>query len=134
MVAHRHHGGTDIDVISRLLLARLAPGYLADIAVVDHDPFDVAPSALKDLRVLLTIVGGRVVHEDLRVQCPKSLSSHLCGHALANFVEPSKHDNRRGVAADDTGKNESPAIRKDVVSRLDIASKGVNEEERIAPN
>ena len=42
---------------------RLAPGYLADVAVVDRDPFDVGPGALKDLRVLLTIVGGRVVYE-----------------------------------------------------------------------
>jgi predicted amidohydrolase YtcJ len=42
---------------------RLAPGYLADLAVVDRDPFSVPPSALKDLRILLTMVGGRVVYE-----------------------------------------------------------------------
>jgi predicted amidohydrolase YtcJ len=42
---------------------RLAPGYLADLAVVDREPFSVAPSALKDLKVVLTMVGGRVVHE-----------------------------------------------------------------------
>lgn len=42
---------------------QLTPGYLADISVVDRDPFEVAPSALKDLRVVLTIVGGRVVYE-----------------------------------------------------------------------
>ncbi len=42
---------------------RLAPGYLADIAVVDRDPFEVVPSSRKDLRVLLTMVGGRVVYE-----------------------------------------------------------------------
>ena len=42
---------------------RLAPGYLADISVVDSDPFEVAPGSLKDLRVVLTMVGGRVVYE-----------------------------------------------------------------------
>ncbi|MGQ0639554.1 MAG: amidohydrolase [Gemmatimonadaceae bacterium] len=42
---------------------RLAPGYLADLAVVDRDPFSVPPSALKDLRVVLTMVGGRIVHD-----------------------------------------------------------------------
>ena len=42
---------------------RLAPGYLADLAVVDRDPFTVAPAALKDLRVVLTMVGGRVVYD-----------------------------------------------------------------------
>ena len=41
----------------------LEPGKLADLVVLDRSPFDVAPEALKDLRVLLTIVGGRVVHE-----------------------------------------------------------------------
>ncbi|MGH7713722.1 MAG: amidohydrolase [Gemmatimonadaceae bacterium] len=42
---------------------RLAPGYLADLAVVDRDPFSVAPTALKDLRVTLTMVGGRIVYD-----------------------------------------------------------------------
>jgi hypothetical protein len=42
---------------------RLAPGYLADLAVVDRDPFSVPPSALKDLKVVLTMVGGRVVYD-----------------------------------------------------------------------
>jgi hypothetical protein len=30
---------------------------------VDRDPFTVAPAALKDLKVLLTIAGGRVVFD-----------------------------------------------------------------------
>ena len=42
---------------------RIAPGYLADLAVVDRDPFSVEPSTLKDLRVLLTVVGGKTVYE-----------------------------------------------------------------------
>jgi predicted amidohydrolase YtcJ len=42
---------------------RVAPGYLADLVVLDADPFTVPPSALKDLKVRYTIVDGRVVHE-----------------------------------------------------------------------
>jgi predicted amidohydrolase YtcJ len=38
-------------------------GKLADIVVVDRDPFQVEAAALKDLKVLLTIVGGKVVYE-----------------------------------------------------------------------
>jgi predicted amidohydrolase YtcJ len=40
----------------------LRQGLLADIVVTDRDPFRVEPAELKDLRVLLTVVGGRVVH------------------------------------------------------------------------
>ena len=41
----------------------LAEGFLADIAVLDRDPFAVAPLDLKDVRVVLTIVDGEVVFE-----------------------------------------------------------------------
>jgi predicted amidohydrolase YtcJ len=44
----------------------LAPGLLADIVVLDGDPFAVPPAAIKDIGVLYTIVGGRVVHEAAR--------------------------------------------------------------------
>jgi predicted amidohydrolase YtcJ len=40
----------------------LRPGLLADIVVTDGDPFQVPAAQLKDLRVLLTVVGGNVVH------------------------------------------------------------------------
>jgi predicted amidohydrolase YtcJ len=40
----------------------IRPGLLADIVVTDRDPFQVQPSELKDLRVLMTVVGGRIVH------------------------------------------------------------------------
>jgi len=35
---------------------------LADLVVLDHDLFAIAPERLKDVQALLTIVGGRVVH------------------------------------------------------------------------
>jgi predicted amidohydrolase YtcJ len=40
----------------------LREGLLADIVVTDRNPFDMPPAELKDLRVLLTVVGGRIVH------------------------------------------------------------------------
>ena len=45
------------------LKGSLEPGKLADIVVVDRDPFGLDPSLLKNCRVLYTIVGGQVVHE-----------------------------------------------------------------------
>jgi predicted amidohydrolase YtcJ len=38
-------------------------GKLADLVLLDKDPFAVAPEALRDLKVDLTIAGGRVTYE-----------------------------------------------------------------------
>ena len=45
------------------LKGRIAPGLLADLVVLDEDPFRVEPSRLAGTRVLLTLVGGTVVHD-----------------------------------------------------------------------
>ncbi len=39
----------------------LVPGHLADVVVLSENPFDVEPARLSDLRVDLTLVGGREV-------------------------------------------------------------------------
>ncbi len=44
------------------LKGTLEPGKLADIVVLDRDPLTVAPAELKDIRIVYTIVGGRIVH------------------------------------------------------------------------
>jgi len=44
-------------------LGRLEPGYLADLAVLEENPFEIEPTTLKDVQIALTIVGGRVVFE-----------------------------------------------------------------------
>jgi predicted amidohydrolase YtcJ len=40
---------------------RIAPNYLADLAVLSDDPTRVPREKLKDIRVLMTVVGGEVV-------------------------------------------------------------------------
>jgi predicted amidohydrolase YtcJ len=41
----------------------LTPGKLADVVVVSDDLLTIPPRAILDARPLLTMVGGRVVHE-----------------------------------------------------------------------
>ena len=38
----------------------VTPGKLADLVVLNQDPFSVEPGRLKELRVLMTILGGRI--------------------------------------------------------------------------
>jgi predicted amidohydrolase YtcJ len=42
----------------------LEPGKVADVAVLDQDLFTIAPNAIGDTRVALTIAAGQVVHGD----------------------------------------------------------------------
>jgi len=42
---------------------RLSPGYLCDFVVLSDDIYCVDPEEIKDLEVLLTVVGGQVVYE-----------------------------------------------------------------------
>jgi predicted amidohydrolase YtcJ len=44
-------------------LGMIAPGMLADLVLIDHDLTRVAPETIRDARVMLTIVGGRVVYD-----------------------------------------------------------------------
>ena len=44
-------------------LGTIAPGKLADLAVLDRNPFDVAPADIGRIEVDLTILGGQIVHE-----------------------------------------------------------------------
>jgi hypothetical protein len=42
----------------------LRPGMLADLVVLDRDPFECAPEQLGELRVVATMVGGHWTHQD----------------------------------------------------------------------
>jgi len=37
-------------------------GKLADFFVLDEDPFEVSIDGLKEMQVITTVIGGRVVH------------------------------------------------------------------------
>jgi predicted amidohydrolase YtcJ len=41
---------------------RLVPGYLADLVVLDRDPFALEPEQLPEVKIVATMVGGRWVH------------------------------------------------------------------------
>lgn len=41
---------------------RLKPGYFADLAILDQDIFTIDPHGIKDVKSLLTMVGGRIVY------------------------------------------------------------------------
>ncbi|HKK92102.1 MAG TPA: amidohydrolase [Longimicrobiales bacterium] len=43
-------------------LGRIRDGYLADIAVLDRNPFDIDPTELEDVAVDMTIVNGEIVY------------------------------------------------------------------------
>lgn len=45
-------------------LGSLAPGKLADLAVLNDDPLSMPVSKLREIKVRLTMVGGRPVHRD----------------------------------------------------------------------
>jgi predicted amidohydrolase YtcJ len=41
----------------------ITPGKLADLVVLDKDPTRVPPEQIKDIKVVMTIIGGKVVWE-----------------------------------------------------------------------
>lgn len=45
------------------LKGQLAPGYLADMVVLDRDPWEVPPQEISRIGVDMTIVGGRIVYD-----------------------------------------------------------------------
>lgn len=42
----------------------LRPGKLADLVILDADPLAIDPDPIKDIRVVMTLIGGRVVYSD----------------------------------------------------------------------
>ena len=42
---------------------KLLPGFLADLAVLDRNPLERPPEELKDVKVIMTVVDGKIVFE-----------------------------------------------------------------------
>ena len=61
--ALRDRATAPISPSTRTRRARSKPGKLADLAVLSADPLTVEESKIADTRSLMTMVGGRVVHE-----------------------------------------------------------------------
>lgn len=60
-IAH-HTRGAAYAVGEEREKGQLTPGYLADLVLLDQDPFTVAPETIKDISVAMTILGGKVVY------------------------------------------------------------------------
>jgi predicted amidohydrolase YtcJ len=60
-IAH-HTRGAAFMVGEEREKGQLTPGYLADMVLLEQDPFTVAPEAIKEIKVALTILGGQVVY------------------------------------------------------------------------
>jgi predicted amidohydrolase YtcJ len=44
-------------------LGKLAPGFRADLTLVDRDPFRLTPREVLDSKVIMTIIDGKIVHD-----------------------------------------------------------------------
>jgi predicted amidohydrolase YtcJ len=58
-------------------LGRLAPGYLADLVVLDHDLFTCEADRIRRIQPQATMVGGEWVYFNLPVNAPVSSGAHL---------------------------------------------------------
>jgi predicted amidohydrolase YtcJ len=65
----------------------LVPGKFADLVVLSDNPLTVAPLALKDLQVLMTMVGGHVEYcaEGAETLCPSTSGPAPAPAAIAGF-------------------------------------------------
>ena len=43
---------------------RIREGYLADFTLLSEDIFSIAPERIRDIKALMTVVGGETVHRD----------------------------------------------------------------------
>src|SRR4030067_2847029 len=57
-------------------LGMLAPGYLADLVVLDRDPFSCEVDRIRHIQPLATMVGGEWVYFNLPVNASVSSGAH----------------------------------------------------------
>ena len=59
----RYTGGSAFAEFQEGEKGTIARGRLADLVILSDDIFTIPPAQIKDVRVLTTIVGGKVVHQ-----------------------------------------------------------------------
>lgn len=57
-------------------LGKLAPGYLADLLVLDKDPFNAPPEELREMLPLATMINGNWVYQDPQFDPLTSSAGH----------------------------------------------------------
>ena len=62
-------------------LGSLQPGYHADLIVLSDDYFNVPQDQIKDLKSVLTMVDGRVVHDDGTLAVGNTSQTEVLGDA-----------------------------------------------------
>jgi hypothetical protein len=60
-------------------LGSLQPGYHADLIVLDKDYFSVPDDQVKDLKSVMTMVGGRIVYDDGTLSTPAGTTTPVLG-------------------------------------------------------
>src|SRR5206468_7075164 len=65
-------------------------GKLADLVVLNDDIFKIAPAAIKDVRVMTTIVGGRVVYSADQPRNHETISWFSCFRGYQLFLTKKK--------------------------------------------
>lgn len=61
---YAYTAGSAYAEFSEAVKGKIAPGYLADFAILDNNPLSCREGAIKNINVLETIVGGRTVYSD----------------------------------------------------------------------
>ncbi|WP_336660517.1 amidohydrolase [Leucobacter sp. USHLN153] len=58
-----------------MLKGRIAPGLLADLAIIDRDPFATSPQEFHQVTTLATVVGGAVLHGSFSDGSPEPIAT-----------------------------------------------------------
>jgi predicted amidohydrolase YtcJ len=60
---HAYTGGSAYASFDEKSKGSLKPGYLADFAVLSRDIFSIAPTEIRDTKVDVTVLGGKIIYE-----------------------------------------------------------------------
>ena len=58
-------GGTRILILQESNLGSIQPGKLADLVALDRDYLTIPADQIKDIKSVMTMVGGRIVYESV---------------------------------------------------------------------